>query len=352
MRDNVIAASYFERIESARSPEDLFPDKDAAPATYRRLARLVHPDVNDSDPRATQAFARLSELWRQYTGGGRHPLDKTHLVYETKRNTYAVHDLRARGDISNVYRVSYVPEPHSSAVEVGILKMPRSPKNNDLVTNEITMIRDLREAVPEKYRIYHPETIDSFRHRDASTGKERRAIILRDLPEFVSVREVLDAYPHGIDPRDMAWMGRRLWIALAAAHDAGFAHGAVFPEHVMIHPTEHGLVLVDWSYARPFGEKLTAVVRRHLEGGMYYGSRYDQPLDHRLDIRQASLTLEALLGLREARPFRAFFRGCRVASAPPAGQLFEEFDELLARLYGRRRYRPFHMPEGWKRREP
>ena len=41
--------------------EELFGGDDPA-RTYRRLARLTHPD--SAGPRGTKAFARLSELWR------------------------------------------------------------------------------------------------------------------------------------------------------------------------------------------------------------------------------------------------------------------------------------------------
>jgi hypothetical protein len=350
---NVIATSYFERIEAARTPGDLFPEADAARSTYRRLARLVHPDVNpDHKTRAEAAFARLSELWSAFNNGGDPKPKPTTPVYETKRYTFVVNKLLDRGDIANVYGVTYKGSLHDSALYTAALKMPRSPKNSDLIANEITALKKLKEGVPEDFRMYHPTTVDSFRHRDAS-HKDRRVIVTEYLDGFVSLRDVMRAYPTGIDGRDMAWMARRLWVAMDTAHRAGLSHNAVFPENVMIHPTMHGVVLIDWCYSADTGEKLSAVVQRYKKDG-WYGTRYDKPLDHRLDVRQASLTLEALLGprhLHEARPFRAFFNGCRVASAPPAGQLFEEFDELLERLYGRRRYRPFKMPDTW-RKEP
>jgi serine/threonine protein kinase len=350
---NVIATSYFERIEAARTPGDLFPEADAARSTYRRLARLVHPDVNpDHKTRAEAAFARLSELWSAFNNGGDPKPKPQDPTYVTKRHTFFVKNLIDRGDIANVYAVVWHDDPASSILNNAALKMPRSPKNSDLIANEITALKKLKEGVDEDFRMYHPTTVDSFRHRD-SESKDRRVVVTEFLDGFVSLRDVMRAYPTGIDGRDMAWMARRLWVAMDTAHEAGLSHNAVFPENVMIHPTMHGVVLIDWCYSAPMGEKVSAVVQRYKDYE-WYGTQYAKPLDHRLDVRQASFTLEALLGprhLHEARPFRAFFKGCRVASAPPAGQLFEEFDELLARLYGRRRYRPFKMPDTW-RKEP
>jgi serine/threonine protein kinase len=343
----VTAVAYFERIESARTPSDLFEDADKARAVYRRLSKHVHPDVNPGEKaRAEQAFARLSELWAQFNGKTvSSPVAKERgLVYETKRGVYVIGDLIARGDISNVYGVEY----NNVQLRVGALKMPRNPANNDLVENEIRTLKLLKEKVPEQFRMYHPTVVDTFAQRDQATTKTRRAVILEHLDGFVSLQDVIDAYPDGIDGRHVAWIARRLWIAMDTAHNAGVAHGAVFPEHVMVHPTMHGVVLIDWSYSQEKGEKLTSAVPSRLKQG-WYGSNYDKPLDHRLDVHQAAWTLESLLPKTGARPFRAFFNGCRVASAPTAGELFVEFDELLTRIYGKRKYIPFTMPHNWKK---
>ena len=84
---------------------------------------------------------------------------------------------------------------------------------------------------------------------DARSGVRRHANLIGALGGFRSLAEVRSAFPAGLDPRDAAWMWRRLLVAIGAAHRAGVIHGAVLPEHVLIHPAEHGLVLVDWCYS-------------------------------------------------------------------------------------------------------
>ena len=61
-------------------------------------------------------------------------------------------------------------------------------------------------------------------------------------------------------------MWRRLLVGLGWAHRAGVVHGAVLPEHVLIHPAEHGLVLVDWCYSVAPGERIPALVAKHRDG--------------------------------------------------------------------------------------
>jgi hypothetical protein len=51
-------------VEAAHTPADLFGGVDPA-RTYRRLSRLLHPDVAPAGrgAMATAVFARLAELW-------------------------------------------------------------------------------------------------------------------------------------------------------------------------------------------------------------------------------------------------------------------------------------------------
>ena len=143
-------------------------------------------------------------------------------------------------------------------------------------------------------------------------------------------------------------MWRRLLVAVGAAHRAGVIHGAVLPEHVMIHPAEHGLVLVDWCYscAAPAG-RLRAVVRRYLR---WYPPEVlaGHPAGPGLDIWLATRCMTELIGGQIPARMATFARGCLLASPHRRPQdawlLLAEFDELLERLYGPRTYRPFAMP--------
>ena len=51
-------------IESARGPADLFGAE--AARSYRRLARLTHPDTSPAEARTRAAFGRLTALWQQH----------------------------------------------------------------------------------------------------------------------------------------------------------------------------------------------------------------------------------------------------------------------------------------------
>ena len=297
-------------IEAASGPGELF-GADAA-RSYRRLARLTHPDTCPGDERAARAFAKLTSFWRDHQTG----------------------PLVARGDIANLYRVSQ-----------GLLKLVRDPADNDLMRREAEALTQLRDQADARFRAYFPSLVQARRHEEIRSGIQRHANLIGPLTGFRSLAEVRSAFPAGVDPRDAAWMWRRLLVAAGAAHRAGVIHGAVLPEHVMIHPAEHGLVLVDWCYSvRAPAGRLRAVVQRYRA---WYPPEVlaGQLAGPHLDIWLATRCMTELIGGRMPPRMAAFARGCLLASPGrrpwDAWRLLAEFDELLERLYGPRTYRPF-----------
>ena len=83
----------------------------------------------------------------------------------------------------------------------------------------------------------------------ASPGAE--ALVLRHPVGFWgSMADVLRYQPDGIDPRHAVWIWRRMLEVLAYIHDAGWMHGDILPEHMLVQPKDHGILLIGWSRAR------------------------------------------------------------------------------------------------------
>ncbi|GAA2156802.1 serine/threonine-protein kinase [Actinomadura napierensis] len=329
------------RLARARVPADLFGE-DAAEAArrYRRLARLVHPDATGG--RTRDAFVRLNALWRTYNRSDP-------AVVTTRRHSYRIAGDPVSGDLARLYRARTDAAPG----EV-LLKMPCDPRDGDLLEREAVALRQLPKDGDGRFLPYVPRLVESFQHQDAATGARRRSNAIAALDGFRSLAEVKAAFPGGVDPRDAAWMWRRLLVALGFAHRAGVLHGAVLPDHVMIHPGEHGLVLVDWCYsvpgcyahADPSG-RVPAMVDR-------YRDRYPpevperRPASPATDIFMATRCMTDLMGDQAPKALRGFARGCLLSAQnrrpSDAWRLLAELDELLERLYGPRRFRPFHLP--------
>ncbi|MFC5752619.1 molecular chaperone DnaJ [Actinomadura rugatobispora] len=334
------------RLGRARTPADLFGlDTAEAARTYRQLARLVHPDATGG--RTGDDFTRLNALWRSYNRSG--PVTIT-----TRRHTFHVGDKRAGGDLADLYDAKHDRPRDGPRAQAVVIKLPRDPGDGDLLEREAVALRQLPKDGDGRFLPYVPRLVESFRHRDADTGAERRANAIVALDGFSTLAEVHDAYPGGLDPRDAAWMWRRLLVGLGFAHRAGVLHGAVLPEHVLIHPEEHGLVLVDWCYSVPgcyapvdSSGRVPALVTRYAD---WYPP--EVPARERAsaatDIYMATRCMTHLMGDKAPKPMRLFAKGCLTAlqrrRPDDAWRLLAEFDEVLERLYGPRRFRPFTMP--------
>lgn len=329
-----------QRINAANKPEDLFlsADVDHPKRTYRRLARIVHPDVNHANAAATDAFARLIRLWNEFNGNTPTVVPKS-LVLRTKKHEYTLGELLYKGDIANIY---------TAASDVGhvLVKMPRDPRNNDLMAREVSALK-LLAAGDDRWKMFTSRYIESFKHRDSS-HVDRTVVIMPQLDGLRSLIEVKEQYPAGVHWKDMAWMFRRLLIALGFAHDAGVIHGAVLPNHVLIHAEGHGLVLVDWCYSVKYDsdEHVPALVPdwKPLYPAEIINKEHPGTYS---DFHMAAETMLYITDPALPRQIKAFFNAMMLKSTRSRPQnawaLLTDFDALIERIDGPRRFRPFYM---------
>ncbi|MFC7549592.1 serine/threonine protein kinase [Plantactinospora sp. GCM10030261] len=313
-------------VSRAVTDDDLF-GRDDPRRRYRELAAALHPDRTTAAAEpvrraATAAFVTLTGRWR-----------------ERDRPTIHGYVLGPRahtGDIADLYDVG----------ADRLLKLTRDPANNDLAAREQVALRRIERDGDPRYLPYVPRLVDTFRHRD-DTGAERRVSVLATVPGLHSLTEVRRRRPGGLDPRDAAWMWRRLLVALGLAHRAGVVHGAVLPDHVLVQPADHGVVLVGWgaSVADP-GDVVPVLVPGYQD---WYPAEVGrrQPPGPGTDIAMAARCMSTLMGTGAPPALRAFATGCaapRLDQRPDdAWRLLGELDELLDRLYGPRTFRPFQL---------
>ena len=325
-------AEAIRAVMAAATPADLF-DPAAPVRHYRRLVKALHPDRVAAAGHdgalaaaAADAFARLIALWQ-----AREP------VLRTAAGEYRLRRPRYAGDLSDLY----------DAGADRLVKIPRDPTNNDLMEREARALRRLADRGDPRLLPYVPRLVDSLHHVDPATGALRRVNVVATVPRLRSLAELRRAFPHGLDARDVAWMWRRLLVAVGFAHRAGVVHGAVLPDHVLIEPDEHGVVLVDWCYATFGGEAVPALVPT-------YADWYPQEVHRRreagpeTDIFMATRCMTCLLNADAPAALRSFAAGCtlpgRRQRPDDAWRLLGELDEVLARLYGPRRFRPLRWP--------
>ena len=306
------------RIAAAATFEELGADR-----AYREWAKLVHPDAVSAaeSATATAAFARLERLYA----------DRNGTELRTPQAVYRIGGIVARGDLADLSAVDG---------DRALLKVPRVPGDNDLMAAEAAALKTLQREGDPQYRPYAPRLLESFVHEDAA-GVRRQVNVLERLDGFVP----LSRLKRQIDPRDAAWMWRRLLVGLGWAHRAGVVYGAIVEEHVLIHPAAHGLAIVDWCYS---GTQPVAIVKSRADA--YPPEvRRDRRASPATDIYMATGLMTRLVGNGLPKAMERFATGCLYDAErmrpQDAWALLGELDELLHKLYGPRTFRPFHMDE-------
>jgi serine/threonine protein kinase len=333
--------SLAERISVASNAEELVgPNDDGRKHRVGEIFRAIHPDKYSAATditKANNALKRLNELLDEETRAA-----EIRNEISTKRNTFYINGLGHKGRIANLYNATYLKD---GALDTAYLKMPRSPKDSDLLTAEARSLKKIH-TLDDKRKNFIPLLVESFRHRDTKTGVERVTNVLQTIPGFISLTDIHRAYPNGLDSRDLSWMWRRAFIALSIAHEAGIVHGAVVPEHILIHPEKHGLILCGWGASVERGEtiKLLNGPRQFYPPEVLNKERTSRSTD----IYMLSKSMEYLLEPNAPRQFHSFIRGCtfaRPAVRPKdAMSLLHEFDDMIERLFGPRTFRPFSVP--------
>lgn len=337
---------------------------------YWRIALAVHPDRHAASHLSNEAFVTLQRLYAraeelvpagQY---GSRTASASPVVIVTRKRQYTVGNLLAEGDLASLYRCAVSDAQQARGA---ILKIGRDSADNDLLANEARTLRLLLAPVDQKpVPAYLPRLVESFRYDDGTSAPRQVNAFELALTErgplpadsFYSLAEVRAHYRDGVDPKQMAWIWRRLLIALGYAHERGVIHGAVLPTHILIHPEAHALLLVDWAYSvhepAQTDERIAAVSAAYQR---WYPARVLAKAlpTPAVDLEMGLRCMVELLGgdpLTGALPasipaqMHAYLCGPLLTGArrTSAARLYHDFSQLLAGLWGQRRFIPFSMP--------
>jgi hypothetical protein len=287
-------------------------------------------------------LTRWYEIAREQVGNGTYgqAARQPAVRLQHKDRVYEVDPTIAfQGDFCSVYRGTR----EGKAVAV---KVARQAGDNDLLFGERAALRRIEERVDKRFQPFFPRLLDGFVYQDEQ-GERRATNVLSWTGGAYTLEEIRRAYVAGVDPKDVAWMWRRLLVALGAAHRAGIVHGAALPPHVGVLPAEHGLVLLGWTCAVEVGQPIRAISSAY-ESWYPEEVMQKEPALPATDVAMGARCMLFLLGEDAPAAFSRFFRGCLLPSPRQRPQdawaLLREFDDLLARLWGPRRFHPFTMP--------
>jgi len=226
------------------------------------------------------------------------------------------------------------------------LKMPRSLLDNDLVRQEANLLTHLWQGEEEETQFlrYIPRLMASF------TAQSRHYNIVSEAQGYISLADVMQAYPDGLDYRDVAWMLKRVLSGIGYAHELGVIHGALVPSHILVHPTGHGAKLIDWSYGVRVRDRMSirayVAAYREIYPPEVFEKRYPSPATDLYMIGQCFHVMLNDEAPKEVCDFLEQFIQEKSTDRPQdhAWNLHDDFDRILHRLVGKPKYRPLAMP--------
>lgn len=165
-------------------------------------------------------------------------------------------------------------------------------------------------------------------------------------------------YKEGLPPEDAAWIWRRVLGQTLAANMLKSVHGAIVPDHVLVHPVTHEPLHIGWGHAieRPAerNAKLTTIIDRFKDWYPPEVLRKEVP-SHQTDLYMAGKTMVYLLGGDVARnrfpshvpePIVRIVGRCletKVSKRPTDGRaVADDFIKVVEKLWGRK-YRPLRL---------
>lgn len=261
--------------------------------------------------------------------------------------TWVLEGRLASGDSSDVYRARWV----SRLGEAVVIKVQAVMEDADLLRREWAVLGSLHETTTDGAAHFLgrlPRPV-AFGHVD--TDRTRAAAVYGWKSGFVhTLTEVGERHPTGVNGPVMVWLLKRLLELLGFVHRAGFVHGAVTPDHVLVHPRDHGATLVGWTVADRYrGRPVDLVARPRAWGKLYAGHRGGAT--PALDIRMACRCVETVGGWRlpgvkrEPAIDRVITRGA-AGKEDDAWALAEALTAASREVYGPPAYNPLPMP-GW-----
>jgi hypothetical protein len=211
---------------------------------------------------AAADYRRAYERFAPSEGEG----DSEREVWAVGGRRYRLHGCIASGHSSDVM----LAETATALPQRVVIKVLRAAEDEALFQAEQRTLESLaasdargathfRRLVPELIAVGMLST-GQLSTGQRSTGQPRsgrRTIVSRYASGFVhTLADVREVHGDDIDPRHAVWIWRRLLEVLGWIHQSGFRHGAVLPQHVLIHARDHGLRLAGFSLAGRHEEAL------------------------------------------------------------------------------------------------
>jgi len=266
---------------------------------------------------------------------------------------WAIENLIGQGEYFDVYAGRLARWPS----ELVVIKILRDENAISLYENEWESINSLMKSQVNGSEFYTTLLPQPVLHGRIATGTfiGKMANIYRWQSGFKNnLLEVKQVYPHGVEPRQIIWVWRRILEMLNFIHLSGYVHGNVELSNLLIQENEHGIRLVAFAHAGKANESLKSNLDGiwHKLNGQKYATR-------QMDLIMSAKCMVELLGgdrekgnLPSRVPTPLANIVTRLAAADEisardenAWQIREELGRIADQVYGPPIFCPISMPQ-------
>jgi hypothetical protein len=296
------------------------------------------------------AYARtLAELSRPS------PDDRARLRVEVGGLPYRVLGRVAQGESTDVF----LAERAQPITERVLIKALRAATDRDLLDREwetLASIHASTSAGADEVKRRIPSLVARGALRVDGRSASQATVLLAPSGFVDTFDDVVRAFPGGVDGRHAVWMWRRTLEVLAGVHALGWAHGAVLPQHLVVHARDHGVMLVGWSSAARSGARDAALVVSGVGRDCYAPARLSgAPPSAATDVTMSARCVARLLGgtadavpAAVPRPLAELVeKHAQGRGGDDAWALRQHLGEVAHLTYGAPRYNPLPLP-GWR----
>lgn len=152
------------------------------------------------------------------------------------------------GEVSEVHLAQRIgPMPF-----LAVIKLSSAGSAATIHAREATVLRELQDLAGNGADAYFAQLLPEVVAIGAVAGDLPRHALVLKAPNgyWGSLADLNARFPQGLDPRHAVWVWRRVLGMLAFVHSRGWVHGDVRPEHVLVHPGDHGARLIGWASAQ------------------------------------------------------------------------------------------------------
>jgi len=333
-------------IKKANLPEEIFgPYSEHMKDEYKYIIGKIHPDKQKNNKEMfTELFQKVQKLKIEaeirvkegiYGTTISSKVEFDPVIIRTKRNSYTLTSSLNDADICNVYKCT---DKDKTPL---IFKSAKIPGNNDLVLNEINTLNKIKNKFHHKmYSKFYSELFDSFK----IINKDKKKLQIAILPDYrdkgyVSLLDVRHKFENELDPRHIVWIFKRLLMAIGHIHNNNIVHGSLIPPHILVHPVDHSIKIIDWSYSITGSNKISVISNKYSD--FYPSEVFEKEISTGItDIYTIVKTMQYLCRGNTEMPLfmKRFFKGCLSHRSYDAWDLHEEFDGLVHEFYGKPKY--------------